>query len=142
MDQPANHKSLSEIAGRMRDIDVAMLSTHTKGGKIGSRPMSNNGDVEYDGDSYYFTWDKSRMVSDIETDPNVSLAFQGKDGFFVAVEGKAEVSRDKERFRKHWQPEFDEWFENGVDTKGVAMIKVHAERATYWDGMEEGEVRL
>jgi general stress protein 26 len=142
MNPTTNRKSLSEIAGRMRDIDVAMLSTHTEDGKIGSRPMSNNRDVEYDGKSYYFTWDGSRMVSDIEADPNVSLAFQGKDGFFVAVEGRAEVSRDKERFREHWQPEFDEWFEDGIDTKGVAMIAVHAERATYWDGMNEGEVRL
>jgi general stress protein 26 len=142
MNPTSDRKSLSEIAGRMRDIDVAMLSTHTEDGRIGSRPMSNNRDVEYDGKSYYFTWDGSRMVSDIEADPNVSLAFQGKDGFFVAVEGRAEVSRDKERFREHWQPEFDEWFEDGIDTKGVAMIEVHAERATYWDGMKEGEVRL
>ena len=140
MDQPANRKSLSEIAKRMRDIDVAMLSTHTKGGKIGSRPMSNNRDVEYDGDSYYFTWDESRMISDIEADPNVSLAFQGKEGFFVAVESKAEISRDKERFAEHWQPEFDEWFKDGIDTKGlefdgVVVVQPDAitdEAATGW----------
>lgn len=136
------HKSLSEIAQKMRDIDIAMLSTHAVNGQIGSRPMSNNRDVEYDGNSYYFTWEKSLMVSDIEADPNVSLAFQGEDGFFVAVEGKAEISRDKATFKKHWKPEFDEWFEDGIDTKGVAMIKVHAERATYWEGMDEGEVKL
>jgi general stress protein 26 len=48
--------TLSDIAEKMRDIDIAMLSTHTDGGIIASRPMSNNRDVEFDGDSYYFTW--------------------------------------------------------------------------------------
>ncbi len=135
-------KSLSYIAGKMRDIDIAMLSTHTKGGRIGSRPMSNNREVEYDGNSYYFTWEKSLMISDIEADPNVSLAFQGEDGFFLAVEGKAEISRDKDSFRQHWKAEFDKWFEDGINTEGVAMITVHAERATCWQGMEETEVTL
>ena len=135
-------KKLSEIAKKMGSIDVAMLSTHTTGGQIAGRPMSNNGDVEYDGDSYYFTWEKSRMVSDIEKEPKVSLAFQGDKGFMVAVEGKAEVIRDKQAFEDHWNPSLDQWFEDGVDTKGVVMLKVSATRAHYWDGEEEGEVKL
>ena len=42
-------KSISEIAKKMAAIDVAVLSTHTTGGHIVARPMSNNGEVEYDG---------------------------------------------------------------------------------------------
>jgi general stress protein 26 len=67
--------NLSEIAEKMRDIDIAMLSTHTEGDAIAARPMSNNREVDYDGDSYYFTWDQSRMVEDIERQPKVSLTF-------------------------------------------------------------------
>ena len=58
-------KTLSDLSKKMRDIDIAMLSTHTEGGAIAGRPMSNNGEVEYDGASYYFTWETSRMVADI-----------------------------------------------------------------------------
>lgn len=43
--------SLADISKKMRDIDVAMLSTHTDGGAIAGRPMSNNREVDYDGDS-------------------------------------------------------------------------------------------
>ena len=135
-------RSLASIAGKMADIDIAMLSTHTKGGNIASRPMSNNGDVEYDGDSYYFAMQDTLMVKDIEKDPKVALSFQGKEGFHVAVEGKAELVRDKKAFREHWAPDLDEWFEKGVDTDGLVMIKVQAVRAHYWDGEEEGEVKL
>jgi general stress protein 26 len=139
-------KTIEDLAEKMRDIDFAMLSTKTAGGAIGARPMSNNRDVDYDGDSYYFTWDSALMVQDIEGDPNVSLSFLGKSGlfgarpFFVAVEGKATIVRDKAAFAAHWTKDLDRWFEQGIDTPGVAMIQVRADRIHYWDGEEEGEL--
>jgi general stress protein 26 len=141
-------KSLAEIAQRMRDIDIAMLSTKTAGGEIASRPMSNNSDVEYDGDSYFFTYGSSRTVQDIEADDRVSLAFSVEPGLFsggglfIAVEGRAAVIRDKAEFKAHWVPDLDAWFEQGVDTPDLVMLKVHAGRIKYWEGEEEGEVRL
>ena len=135
-------KTLSEIAKKMADIDVAMLSTHTDGGAIAGRPMSNNGEVEYDGDSYYFTWEKSRMVDDIKRNPKVGLSFQGKKAFMVAVEGEADVIKDKAAFKEHWTKDLDDWFKDGVDTKGLVLIKVSVTRAHYWDGDDEGEVKL
>ena len=135
-------KSLSDLAKKMREIDIAMLSTHAENGAIAGRPMSNNGEVDYDGDSYYFTWENSRIVADIERDPTVSLTFQGSKAFSVAVEGKAKLLRDKNSFKEHWTSDLDEWFKDGIDTKGVVMINVHATRVHYWDGEEDGEVKL
>jgi general stress protein 26 len=139
-------KTLADLAEKMREIDFAMLSTHTKGGAIAARPMSNNREVEYDGDSYYFTWANALMVQDIEADPQVSLSYLGSSGlfgtrpFFAAVEGTAEIIRDKARFAEHWSSGLDRWFEQGPDTPGVAMIRVRAERIHYWDGEEDGEL--
>ncbi len=134
--------SLPDVAEKMRDIDIAMLCTLTEGKAIAARPMSNNRDVTYDGDSYYFTWERSRMVSDIERQPTVSLTFQGSKQFAVAVEGTAELIRDKDQFEKHWNADIDHWFEDGIDTPDIVMIKVHAERIHYWDGEDGGEVKL
>lgn len=141
-------RTLEQLAEKMKDIDFAMLATHTEGGRIGARPMSNNRDVDYDGDSYYFTTDDTLMVRDIEHEPKVGLSFQGKAGLlnhrplFVAIEGRADLIRDKARFDAHWNGDLDRWFEQGVDTPGLVMIKVHAERVHYWDGEDEGEIRL
>lgn len=141
-------KSLADIAKKMSGIDIAILSTHSEGGQIANRPMSNNGDVTYDGNSYYFTTDDTLMVKDIARDPKVALGFTGKAGIFspsglyVAVEGNAELIRDKATFQKHWTPDLDAWFEKGADTPGLVLIKVHAARIKYWDGREEGEVKL
>ena len=139
-------KTLHDIAEAMKDIDFTMLATHTAGGAIGARPMSNNREVDYDGDSWYFTTDDTRMVDDITADPNVSLSFQGKAGllgmrpFFVAIEGHAILVRDKADFAEHWTSGLDRWFPQGVDTPGLVLIKVSGERAHYWDGEDEGEL--
>ena len=141
-------RTLADLSEKMRDIDFTVLSTRTEGGDIAGRPMSNNREVEYDGDSYYFTCDDTRMVADIARDPRVALSFQGKSGmlgmrpFFLAVEGQAELIRDKERFEAHWTKDLNHWFKEGVETPGLVMIKVHATRIHYWDGYDEGEISL
>ncbi len=137
-----SQKTLSELAKKMRGIDLTMLLTHTEDANIAGRPMSNNGEVDYDGSSYYFTWSESRMVADIERDDKVALAFQGKNAFFVSVEGKASLIRDTAKMKDHWSPDLERWFDKGLETPGLVMIQVDATRIAYWDGEEQGEVDL
>ncbi len=140
--------TFADLSDKMRDIDFAMLSTHAEGGEIAGRPMSNNGDVAYEGDSYFFSYEDTRTVDDIKRDPKVSLAFQGsksllgKPPLFIAVEGRAELIRDKKAFEQHWTKDLEIWFKDGIDTPGLVLIKVHATRIHYWHGMDEGEIRL
>ena len=139
---------LSDIAEKMRDIDFTMLSTRTSDGGIAARPMSNNRQVDYDGDSYFFACDDTGTVKDIQNDPNVGLGFQAKSGllnmkpFFITVQGEAELIKDKARFEEHWTKDLDSWFKQGIDTPGLTLIKVHASRLHYWDGYDEGEITL
>ena len=145
MAEKTDTQHLAHIAEAMKDIDFVMLNTHTANGQIGARPMSNNRQVDYDGDSYYFTWADCRMTKDIEKDPKVGLSLQGapKDsgapGIFIAVEGTAEIVTDKAAFEEHWVEDLERWFENGVDTEGLVMLHVKATRAAYWDGEDEGD---
>jgi len=135
-------KTLKDVSKIMKDIDLCMLTTTTENGALGSRPMSNNGQVEYDGNSYFFTWKGSRTVKDIEKDNHVNLTFQGKKDIFISVTGEAAVTTDRAEMEDHWIKELEQWFEKGLDTPGVAMIKVKADRIKYWQEMDEGEVKL
>jgi general stress protein 26 len=81
----------------------------------------------------------------------VALAYQGsggllgvvgKPGIFIAIEGKGELIRDKAQFAEHWQDELERWWPEGIDSPGLTLIKVHADRIHYWDSGEEGEIRL
>lgn len=141
-------KTIEDLSKKMKDIDFAMLATHTKGGAIGARPMSNNREVDYDGDSWFFTDDSTLMVSDISTDPSVMLSYQGSSGilgqrpFFLAVEGRASIIRDKSKFAEHWTKGLERWWPDGIETPGLVLIKVSGERAHYWDGEDEGDLAL
>lgn len=135
-------KTLADLAKEMKKIDITMMSTHTSGDEIAARPMSNNRDVDFDGQSHYFAMDDTRTVQDIAKNRNVGLSFQGEKAFFIHVEGDADLIRDKQAFEDHWNPDLDEWFEDGIDTEGLVMIKVDATRIHYWDGMNEGEVKV
>ena len=143
-----SHMTLSDLSKRMADIDFAMLSTRAQGGQIAARPMSNNGDVEYKGDSYFFSYEETHTIEDIHRDPQVGLSFTGaksllgKPPIFISVEGRAELIRDKAQFTAHWTKELDYWFKQGIDTPGVVLIKVHASRIHYWDGEDQGEVAV
>ncbi|SKA17849.1 pyridoxamine 5'-phosphate oxidase family protein [Consotaella salsifontis] len=140
--------TLEDLSGKMSKIDFGMLSTRTEAGAIASRPMSNNGEVAYRGDSFFFSDGDARTVSDIEGDARVGLTFTGSTGLlggrplFISVEGEAELIRDKSQFAAHWTKDLDAWFEQGIDTPGLVMIHVHANRIHYWNGKDEGEVAL
>ena len=141
-------KTLAQLAEMMKDIDFATLSTHSDGGTIAGRPMSNNRDVEYDGDNWYFACEDTRTVQDLRKNPQCGLSFHGKGGMlgmkpvFVHIEGTAELIKDKAQFEAHWNKDLEMWFKDGVDTPGLTLIKVRGVRAHYWDGEDQGEFRL
>lgn len=140
--------TLPELSKKMQKIDFCMMCTLGSTGPISTRPMSNNGDVDYDGDTWLFSYRDTRKVKDIAADPRVTLTFSappsllGKPGIFIALEGKASLIDDKEAFKAHWNDSLDRWFPQGVDTPGVVLIQVHADLAHYWDGEDAGTLRL
>ncbi|MGR9396673.1 pyridoxamine 5'-phosphate oxidase family protein (plasmid) [Rhizobium leguminosarum] len=140
--------TLEDLSSQLKKIDFCMLSTNAGSGRISARPMSSNGDVEYDGDSWFFSYEDSRKITEIEGVDTVSLTFTappsllGKPGIFIAVEGVASLVRDKAALEEHWIPDLERWFPDGVDTPGIVLIKVSASSIRYWDGEENGEVAL
>jgi general stress protein 26 len=140
--------TLPDIAEAMARIDFSMLFTHTDGGALAGRPMSNNGEVEFDGDAYFFAYDSARSVRDIAADRRVALSCQGSPGLlgkppiFIAIQGEGALIRDKTVFAVHWSKGLDRWFPRGIDTPGLILIKVSARRIHVWDGEDEDEIVL
>ena len=135
-------KSIADIAKDMRHIDIAILSTVTAGGAIAGRPMSNNKDVDYDGDAYFFTDASTEVANEIAANPEVGLGYAGKHGLYIAVSGQADLIREKASFAEHWNSDLDKWFEDGIDTPGLTLIHVKAKELKYWDGKDHGEIHV
>ena len=134
--------SLATIARSMRELDICMMVTETARGTLNSRPMSNNKDVTYKGDSYYFTYDGSQKVKELEANPNVNLNYEGEKGLFISISGKAKLIRRKNAFEEHWNDSLNQWFPEGIDTPGIVLIHVKGTRLRYWQREKEGEISL
>ena len=130
----SSRSDLAAIAEILAELDICMLTTRAADGALHGRPMSNNGDVEYDGDSWFFAADDSRKVVEIDAEPRVELAFIATpNGTWINVEGEASVIRDDpERKRALWQKDLERWFENGPDDPSVVLIKVEARHIDAW----------
>lgn len=140
--------TLEELSKQLKKTDFCMLNTNGESGGITSRPMSNNGDVEYNGDSYFFSYEETRKIGEIDRNHDVGLTFTappsllGKPGIFVAVTGDAGIIRDKQQFEEHWVSDLDRWFPQGIDTPGIVLIKVSARFIEYWDGEDNGRITI
>ena len=110
--------------------------------------MSNNHDVEYDGDSWFFVDQTSRTFMDVHQDPKVTISAQGAAGLlgkppmFLSIEGRAEIITEADALAEHWTRDLNRWWPDGPQTPGVALLKVRAKRVHYWDGEDQGEVAL
>jgi len=129
------------IAETMRSMDLCMMTTHGDDGALNSRPMSNNAQVDYDGDSYFFTSPDTRKLRDIDRDDHVALDFQG-NGVWLTIRGSASVHDDPELIKEHWTPDIEKWFGHGPDEQdGVLIVKVTARQAELY-GENEGVVDM
>lgn len=131
----------SGLIEAMKQMDLCFMVTKD-GEALCSRPMSNNAQVDWDGDNWFFTNGDTRKVRQLEADPTVMLDFNGgKD--WVSLRGKAELHReDKALFEEHWTRDIDRWFPEGIDTPGLVLIKVTAEQAELFGASGEGIVEL
>ena len=132
---------VGKVAKMMRNLDFCMMTTRSTEG-MRSRPMSNNGEVEFDGDVWFFSAADARKIDDIRNDPQVHLGYADTESFvFVSMTGDAQIVTDKSKKRELWMKDLERWFEDGPDSDDVVLIKVTPKRIAYW-GDDEGEIAL
>lgn len=130
----ATTEDIEKIAKLIKEIDIGMFTTTDEDGTLRSRPMSSNGKVDFDGDIWFFTYGKSHKVEESKKNPQVNVSFSDiKRMKYVSVTGTAELVRDKAKIKELWLPELKAWFPEGIDTPDIALLKVSAHKAEYWD---------
>jgi general stress protein 26 len=143
-DPPAHDDGPEEVSGvdaihRVRelveDIDFTMLTTIDAAGRLVSRPMSTR-QMDGAGDIWFFTLDESKKIAEAEADPghDVGLSYLDSRGHrYVSVAGRATVVHDEAKMKELYSPDLDIWFENGLDTPGIALLKVTPIECEFWE---------
>jgi general stress protein 26 len=126
---------LEKLVEMIKEIDLCMLTTVDESDELHSRPMSLNGDVDGEGNLWFFTSSNSHKASEIERTPNVNISFVDNDDHrYVSISGAAELVNDKQKIKELWKPALKAWFPDGPDQPDVALLKVKMTKAEYWDG--------
>ena len=125
--ETGHSEDVKKLAQMIKGIDFGMLTTVDDDGTLRSRPMSANGNVEFDGDVWFFTYGNSHKVLEAQQHPQVNVAFSDpKNQNYVSLSGTAELVRDKAKIEELWEPSLKAWFPEGVDTPDIALLKVTA----------------
>jgi general stress protein 26 len=126
-------RKVRELAAKLKDIKIAMLTTNTLDGKQHSRPMYTF-DLKDDGIIWMFISKESRKVKEIEANANVLLNYSNpQHDLYLTINGKAEISNDMAKINEYWSDRFKAWFPEGKNDANLCLLKITPEDAEYWD---------
>lgn len=133
-DSTERSEQIRKLRELVKDIDIGMLTTINEDGSLHSRPMSTNGQVEFDGDLWFFTYASSHKVTEVDQHQQVNVSFSSPDNQrYVSMSGKAQLVQDHNKIEELWKPELQAWFPKGLEEPDIALLKVSVDRAEYWD---------
>lgn len=127
------------IANLIKGSKIAIVTTQTSDGALHSRPLATQ-EAEFDGDLWFFTQDPSPKVEDVKSHPKVNVSFESGKGY-LSISGTAEIVHDSARVDEYWSPAVQAWFPEGREDPTIALLKVHADSAEYWESSEPGVVK-
>lgn len=130
MTQSEAQQRLKEL---LEDIDFTMLTTQDADGNLVSRPMSTR-EVDENGDIWFFLADDSKKAEEAEADSDVGLSYVDRKGMrFASVAGKASVVHDRAKMEQLYTSSLDIWFEKGLDTPDIALLRVTPVESEFWE---------
>ncbi|MEJ7617859.1 MAG: pyridoxamine 5'-phosphate oxidase family protein [Pyrinomonadaceae bacterium] len=135
MDTEQSHnEDVQKLREMIKGIEIGMLTTVDDDGTLRSRPMSTNGEVEFDGDLWFFTYGNSHKVFEVQHEPQVNVSFASdKSNQYVSMSGTARLVRDRQKIAELWKPQLKAWFPKGTDEPDIALLNVSVTKAEYWD---------
>lgn len=137
-----NDDARATVVRIVDDARIAMFTTMTGDGRHLSRPMAVQ-EVEFDGDLWFFCRDDSDKVAQLTANPQVNVTIaDDKHSSWTSISGRADVVRDQDKMAELWSAPLKVWFEDGLETPALALVRVRAESAEHWDGSQSNVKQL
>lgn len=125
--------NFDELWERIKDHRTAMMTTVSKDGYIHSRPMMTQ-EREAGSDLWFVTSINTEKVDEIAQNPKVGvLYYRDADNAYVSVSGVAHIERNRDLIKSKWKESWRMWFPEGPEQEDLALIKVDAHEAEYWE---------
>lgn len=136
-------EAFEKLCALIKDINFAMLTTMTEGGKLRGRPMGTQKVDFYDNSLWFFASEGTPKIVEIYHEQQVCVTYaEPTKHQYVSVSGQAMVIHDKAKARELWNPAAEIWFPKGVDDPKLVLLRVGIESAEYWDAKANSMVQL
>lgn len=128
-----HHDQIAEIAGKIKDMQFAMLTTANDDNVLSSRPLASR-EIDEEGCLWLFTSDEPAFVADLTGHPGVNVSYADpRRELYLSLSGRATLQRDPARAAALWEPQLRTWFPGGYDDPHLALLRVRIQSAEYWD---------
>lgn len=125
-----NADAVTKVAELIKGQRICMITTKGPNG-LEARPMTCL-DTEFDGTLWFLATSDSPLASALAADPSVNVAFTERSSW-VSLRGNGSATHDPERAKQLWSGFAKDYFQCEPDDPKVAVIRVDAEGAEYWD---------
>ena len=116
-EQPATESNLSKLYEHVDDIEIAMMTTRRTDGHLQSRAMATQRRAA-GADLWFVSMDGTSKLADIASDPHVCLSYyKDRTREWISVSGIASISRDREKIRELYAPDWKAWFGSEGDPR-------------------------
>lgn len=126
-----------DVVERLRNADIAMLTTALPDGKLLSHPMSIQG-VSEDADVWFFLALDGDQAEALRGDPHVNLSVT-EAGSWLSVAGQARLVEDRTMIEQLWTEHAREYFPQGTEDPNLGLLRISGDSAQFW-GMPGGKV--
>jgi general stress protein 26 len=135
-------QALKKVAGLIKDIKLAMMTTADVDGTLHSRPMGTQ-EKEFDGTLYFLTGKNSHKLEELRQDSHVNIAYSNPDNNqWVSVAGTATAAHDQQKIDELWSPFHMAWFPEGKDDPNIMVIRVNVDSVEYWEAASSKMVQV
>ncbi len=123
--------AVEKVVEIMRGDRFCMLTSVGDEGRLHAHPMTPQ-EVTEDGDVWFFLDASSEQAANITAQKRVNLAFS--DGStWLSLAGHGSLQRDRDKIEELWNPMVAAWFPEGRESENLALLRVEADSAEYWD---------
>ena len=109
--------ALNKLYDLVDEIEIAMMTTRRADGHLEARPMATQKRAA-GADLWFVSAEGTAKLRDIEGDPHVNLAYyKDRTREWISVSGLATMSRDRDKIRELYAPDWKIWFTEEGDPR-------------------------
>ena len=136
-----HQQGFAKLAKMIEAVDVGMLTTEDKNGRLRSRPMVTQRAEE--GVLWFLSAKDTPKILEVQKDSEVNVSYADpRNEIYISVSGVARALQDPAKVRELWSSTAQGWFPDGPNDPSITILKVQITQAEYWDADKRTMIKL